>query len=417
MLARSKITSFLSVALTVTLLNIGAAPMSTAQKAPTPSVTSSKSVPASPGAKAAKPAKKAASRTTKAPAAKSQSFARTSYGLTVVKTGKSYYLASTLSSWRKRPKVSAKPVPKPVAKPTPAPAKPTPVTPPSKPKPTPAPAPKPTPTPTPKPTPAPTPKPTPKPEAPKPTPNQNATGAKPEAKNTGVRAGTTLKKQSGDLVITKDNTVLENVEHTGTIDIKAKNVIIRNSRILVAGRGQQGRSLIKVNNSKATTDYSLTIEDSEVTSKTDDALVDGIRGWNITAKRVDISNVIDGIHTYGNNISVTDSYLHDMRHYKVDPTGGHSDGTHNDGMQIQIGKNITINNNNISGGFTSAIIVTQDAGIVSNVKITKNWLDGGQCTVNFSEKKKGPFQGVVITDNLFGRNVTNAAGHDCGAVR
>ena len=364
--------------------------MSTAQKAPTPVAAISKSAPAAAKAKTtktAKTAKTSAARTTKPPAATKLAYTTSSRGLTIMKTGKPYYLASSLSSWRKKPTTSAKPLPKPAAKPTPTPAKP-------------------------KPTPAPTPKPV----TPKPTlkPTQTIPGGKPGIKNTGVRSGTTLKKQSGDLVITKDNTVLENVEHTGTIDIKAKNVIIRNSRILVSGRGKQDRSLIKVNNYKATTDYSLTIEDSELTSKTADALVDGIRGWNITVKRVDISNVIDGIHSYGNNISVTDSYLHDMRHYTVDPTGHHSDGTHNDGMQIQTGKNITINNNNISGGFTSAIIVTQDAGLVSNIKITKNWLDGGQCTVNFSEKSKGPFQGAVITDNLFGRNVTNSAGHDCG---
>ena len=35
--------------------------------------------------------------------------------------------------------------------------------------------------------------------------------------------------------------------------------------------------------------------------------------------------------------------------------------------------------------------------------VDQNWADGGGCTINLAEKGKGPFQGVTITNNTFGR--------------
>jgi hypothetical protein len=65
----------------------------------------------------------------------------------------------------------------------------------------------------------------------------------------------------------------------------------------------------------------------------------------------------------------------------------------------------------VSGGHNTGIQLTQDAGIVSNVSIGSNQLDGGGCTVNLAEKGKGAFQGISITDNKFGRHtkVVNCA--------
>ena len=37
------------------------------------------------------------------------------------------------------------------------------------------------------------------------------------------------------------------------------------------------------------------------------------------------------------------------------------------------------------------------------IRDSKNTLDGGGCTINLAEKGKGPFQGVKVLDNTFGR--------------
>ena len=51
---------------------------------------------------------------------------------------------------------------------------------------------------------------------------------RPTAANTGVPAGTTLTRLSGNLNVTTDGTVIENKDIYGTVQIRARNVVIRN---------------------------------------------------------------------------------------------------------------------------------------------------------------------------------------------
>ena len=51
--------------------------------------------------------------------------------------------------------------------------------------------------------------------------------------------------------------------------------------------------------------------------------------------------------------------------------------------------------------------------IVSDVQIVKNWADGGGCTINLAEKGRGPFAGIVITDNVFGRDTKH---YNCAII-
>ncbi|SFF37193.1 hypothetical protein SAMN04488035_2706, partial [Flavimobilis marinus] len=51
---------------------------------------------------------------------------------------------------------------------------------------------------------------------------------------------------------------------------------------------------------------------------------------------------------------------------------------------------------------------TQDRGSVSDLTFSKNWVDGGACSVNIAEKKYGPLSGLRFTDNIFGTNTRHA---------
>lgn len=231
-------------------------------------------------------------------------------------------------------------------------------------------------------------------------------GGLPGATNTGVPAGITLKVHTGDLVITQDNTVIDGLDVRGFIEVRAKNVVIRNTKV----RGtytERYRALIRVENG-----FSATIEDSELAAANPSPWVDGIRGFNFTARRVNIHNVIDSVHIYGSNVTLENSWLHDNLHYANDPAwnGGPS---HDDSIQITQGSNLRFLNNNISGSTSAGFMVTQGQGIVSNLEISGNRADGGACTVNFSEKGRGPIQGVKILTNTFGRNTTHA---DCAII-
>lgn len=257
----------------------------------------------------------------------------------------------------------------------------------------------------PAPAPAPAPAAAPAPE-PAPAPTTLSTG-KPGPTNTGVPEGVSLRVHDGDLTITDAGTVIDGLDIRGTVSVRADNVTIRNS--IVRGKPLSGPTGM-ISNTRGHT--GLKIVDTEIapTLRTPHAM--GILGGNFTATRVDIHNVIDGLHINDNNVTLEYSWLHDNVHYTDDPNHG-GDDSHDDSIQIQAGNNIRIIGSNISGAYNSGIQLTQDAGRVSDVAIARNFLNGGGCTVNLSEKGVGPFQGISITDNEFGRNTRH---DDCAII-
>jgi hypothetical protein len=253
-------------------------------------------------------------------------------------------------------------------------------------------------------TPAPTPTPTPTTSSPAPAPAPTAAPApapgttKPGKGNTGVPAGTVLTVHEGDITVTTPGTVLDSMDIRGFVTIKAANVTIRNS-IIRGTAATSPRGLV----SQAYEGGSVLIEDTEIYAAQPSGWIDGVRGWNITARRVNVHDVIDGFHLYGSNTTIESSWIHDHLHYANDPHQG-GGASHDDSIQIQKGAKIRIVGNTIEDAYNTGIQFTQDQGVVSDVQILKNWADGGGCTVNLAEKGKGPFQGVVINDNTFGQN-------------
>ena len=221
---------------------------------------------------------------------------------------------------------------------------------------------------------------------------------RPGPGNTGVPAGTALTVHHGDLTVTQAGTVIDSMDIRGFVTIKAPNVVIKNSII----RGQATTSQRALVSSTLDT-ASVTITDSELAPTSPSSYVDGLRGWNITARRVNTHHVIDSAHLWGRgNVVIEDSWLHDNLHLDSDPQWG-GKPSHDDSIQIQEGSNIRIRNNTITGAFNTGIQFTQDRGPVWDVDVTGNYLDGGGCTVNFAEKDRGAFLGITITGNTFGR--------------
>jgi len=270
-----------------------------------------------------------------------------------------------------------------------------------KPSPTPAPEPAPAPKPTPEPAPKPTPPPTPAPE-PKPIP---ARGGMPGASNTGVPAGTELTVHHDDITVTKAGTVLDGLDIRGLVKIEASNVTIKNS--IIRGRAMNGNGAL-INNLDGFSN--LVIVDTELRPSIASPDVSGIYGSNFTATRLNIHNVIDGIHVTGSNVVIRNSWIHDNLHYRNDPNHGGTP-SHDDSIQIQVGNNISVTGNRLTDSYSAAVQITQDRGRVSNFSYTDNYADGGHCTVNIAEKDYGPLHGTTITDNEFGRDtsVSNCA--------
>jgi len=227
----------------------------------------------------------------------------------------------------------------------------------------------------------------------------------PSAATTGVPAGVTLTEYDGNLTVSTAGAVIDGLDIHGFVKVTAPDVTIKNSIIRGTATTKTAPLL-----TSASSSASVTIQDSELFAAVPSGWIDGIRGYNITAKRVDIHDVIDAMHLYGDNVTLEASYLHDNVHFASDPNQGGTP-SHDDSIQIQKGNNIRIVGNNISGAFNTGLQFTQDQGTVSNVTIDKNKLDGGGCTINLAEKGKGAFQGIKITNNTFGRTtkVANCA--------
>lgn len=263
--------------------------------------------------------------------------------------------------------------------------------------------PAPTSTPTTKPTPSPTSTPTPKP-TPKPTPSPTPTPAPsvPTLGPTGVPAGTALTGYEGELVVTTPGAVVDSLDVHGYIRVEAPNVTIKNTVVRGLPGLASGTGLITNLGGYP----GLVVQDSELAAAEATPNINGFMGSNTTLLRVNIHGVVDSVHITGDNVVVDSSWLHDNLHYDQDPNWN-GNPSHDDSIQVQIGSNITVVGNDISGARNTGLIVTQDTGVVSNVTVSQNWLDGGGCTINFVQKTFGPIQGLNVADNTFGRTTKN----------
>jgi hypothetical protein len=259
-------------------------------------------------------------------------------------------------------------------------------------KPTPTSTPTPTPTATSTPTSTPTSTATPsKPTSPSPTTSKGTAPAGrpllpnyPSASNTGVPKGTSLKS-SGSLVITKSGTVVDGLDVSGIIQVKASNVTIKNTRV-------RGAGWWSVDIDDGVT--GVVVKDCEIngrgTSGRENSM--GIMGPG-TFLRNNIYGVENGV-TPGSGSLVQDNYIHDL---------GAPGDPHYDGIQIDGARsNITILHNTVINQFgqTAAVMIDNYFGPIRSVTVENNYLAGGGYTV-YSD---GQFSGGSITGVRFVRN-------------
>lgn len=212
----------------------------------------------------------------------------------------------------------------------------------------------------------------------------------------GLPAGTQLKVHNGDLTIKTPGTVIENLDIRGFVKIEASNVTIRRS--IVRGRDPQNVNQALI---AAYGDHrNFRIEDTTLRPSTPSPYVDGIKGRNFYARGLDVSGVVDSVVIFGDNVDFGYSWLHDNLHYSPWPQQWDNQ-THDDNVQIEGGKNISVHNSRLEGAHNAAVMVTQNYARGSNVQINDNIISGGQCSINVDEKGKGPI-GLSIKNNRFG---------------
>ena len=210
----------------------------------------------------------------------------------------------------------------------------------------------------------------------------------PGPDNTGVPAGVSLTP-SGPLTVSTPGAVIDALDVSGGIVVRANDVTIKRTRVRSGGR------LIFV----ARGVVNLVIEDVELDGL--NAAPAGVQPGHYTARRVNIHNTHDGLKL-GDDTIVQDSFVHDLFHCAT----CHNDGSQGSGPahDVRLVHNTILNPGR--PGAVSAINLDTQLGAISDVVIDDNFLDGGAHTLYLTDKRTGygPPTSVTLRDNRFGRH-------------
>ncbi|GAB7043509.1 MULTISPECIES: hypothetical protein [Catenuloplanes] len=222
--------------------------------------------------------------------------------------------------------------------------------------------------------------------APAPSPAPPPEVTRPGEDSTGVPDGVTLTAYTGPLRITQAGTVIDGKRIDGCLDVRARDVVIKRSKLTCGG------IMLKIEQRTA----NLTIEDSDL----DGAQTGFVAGyWNYTLSRVDVYNIEEGPRV-GSNVIIADSWFHSMH-------PAQSDEAHQDLMQTNGGSNSTIRGNvfdatsTVAGvSFNAAFQVGAEFEPLENVLVEENWFNGGGYTVNIRNDPQ--ISNVLFRNNVFG---------------
>ena len=209
----------------------------------------------------------------------------------------------------------------------------------------------------------------------------------PDETNTGVLPGAVLKIH-GALVISVAGTFVEDLDVQGAVEINAPQVTLRNSRIRSANY-----DVIRVKPGL----LGVTIQDCEIDGVgIDNDGSNGIRGSG-TFLRNNIRNVENGI-TLDGSATIKDNYIHDLRA---------SGAPHYDGIQIDGNvSNVVISHNTVINTYeqTSAVMIDNYFGPISNIQVDNNRLIGGGYTVySDGQFRDDKISGVGFVNNRMGK--------------
>lgn len=212
--------------------------------------------------------------------------------------------------------------------------------------------------------------------------------------NTGVPVGTVLTRHSGSgtFAITTPGTVINGADISqGCIDVRAKNVTIKSTRI----RGSGCYAVIRTDGATG-----LLIEDTEIDGLSQDATAFGIAAHNggFMCLRCNVHHI--GVAFSGNDtgpMTIRDSWAHDI----IQNSTSHNQDVLSNGST----KGITLWHNRFDDPLNevSAISLFGDFGPIQNVVVDDNLLNGGAFTIYGGCDGNKPYgmqcRNIALTNN------------------
>lgn len=237
----------------------------------------------------------------------------------------------------------------------------------------------------------------------------------PGPSSTGYPAGQAFARTvTGGYVVTTDNTVIDGWRVSGGIQVRAKNVTIRNSWITSDFGGASGTGTVNINpGASATVEHSL---------------LDGLNathsciwhaGSSMTATANNCQGVNDGIFMWattpgvdgtGDNFTIQDNYLHS---FTTAAANGHVDGIQTEGAKNGVIRHNTLD---VTQDQTSALSLWNSRKSTDNVRVEHNLLAGGGFTVyaeDYSPSEANPSGGYSVTNVVFQNNVFSTVHYSC----
>lgn len=231
--------------------------------------------------------------------------------------------------------------------------------------------------------------------------------------NTGYQAadcpnGLTVNSGSTTRVIavTTDNTVLSCQRITGSLDIQAKNVVIKDSYVSYDGGGVGGSGVIKIEDGA-----SATVDHVEINGLNHTHSCVWLQGTAATVRSINCYGINDGIFSWadtkysattGDNFSISDSYFHG---FTTNAANGHIDGYQTEGANNGV---IHHNTYQMTTDADSAIAIWDSLKSSSNIAVSNNLIEGGGFSVyaeDYSPSESSPAGGFTVSNITFTNNV------------
>lgn len=210
------------------------------------------------------------------------------------------------------------------------------------------------------------------PEAAPPVEVAAAPGGFPNAASTGVPAGwQPAAVHEGDLWVTTPGAVIENLHVTGSIEVRANDVTIRNTKV-EGGIWNQENDAVQYGG--------LLIEDTEVgpASPGPDTPEVAIGTSGYTARRVEIHGVTDGFRVAGPNVRIESSFV-----VLSDVPG---ECPHLDGVQgYGGGDNVIVHGNTIDARGSCSTSAVFMASASPHIDLQNNLLLGGAYSIHLNQ--------------------------------
>jgi hypothetical protein len=219
---------------------------------------------------------------------------------------------------------------------------------------------------------------------------------------------------TGGYVVSTDNTVIDGWKISGGVQVRAKNVVIRNSWITMSAGGAGGSGVVNVNPG-ASADIERNLldglnathacvwhEGSSMTAKfnTCQGVNDGMFSWATTT----------GVDGTGDNFDIEDNYFHN---FTTQAANGHIDGYQTEGAKNGV---IRHNTFDVSQDQDSDVAIWNGRKSSDNIVVDHNLMAGGGFAVyaeDYSPSEASPAGGYTVTNIRFTNNVFSTVHYGC----